>query len=169
MPCLAAGRRLRNFPGKWTQEPAQIRPMPARSVLELCPLPGLEQLPLADVLDLSPFADKSSMSANDDLAWRPMPIPIRSVSDLGAAIRDRRRALDLSQRELAERVGVSRQWIVEIEGGKSRAQLGLVLRTLEALGVNLAMDDGSTASAPGPAISSSDIDALLDRARGRKP
>ncbi len=98
-----------------------------------------------------------------------MPIPIRSVSDLGAAIRDRRRALDLSQRELAERVGVSRQWIVEIEGGKSRAQLGLVLRTLEALGVNLAMDDGSTASAPGPAISSSDIDALLDRARGRKP
>ena len=144
--------------------------MLARSVLELCPLPALEQSPLADVLDLSLFADNSRMSADDDLVWRAMPIPIRSGSDLGAAIRDRRRALDLSQRELAERVGVSRQWIVEIEGGKSRAQLGLVLRTLEALGVNLAVDDGSTATAAlGPAISSSDIDALLDRARGRKP
>ena len=99
-----------------------------------------------------------------------MPIPVRSVTDLGAAIRDRRRALGLSQRELAERVDVSRQWIVEIEGGKSRAELGLVLRTLEALGVDLAIDDGSTAAVtPALAVSPSDIDALLDRARGRKP
>lgn len=99
-----------------------------------------------------------------------MPIPLRSVADFGAAIRDHRRALDLSQRDLAERAGVSRQWIVEIEGGKSRAELGLVLRTLEALGVDLAIDDGSTApSAPAQAISGSDIDALLDRVRGRKP
>ena len=98
-----------------------------------------------------------------------MPIPVRSVTDLGAAIRDRRRALDLSQRDLAERVGVSRQWVVEIEGGKSRAELGLVLRTFEALGVSLAIDDGSTAAAaPRRAVSPSDIDAILDRARGSK-
>ena len=99
-----------------------------------------------------------------------MPIPLRSVTDVSAVIHDARRALGLSQRELAERVGVSRQWVVEIEGGKSRAELGLVLRTLDALGVRLVVDDGSERS---PAIASlvtgADIDALLDRAKGRTP
>ena len=61
----------------------------------------------------------------------------RTPQDLGLLIRDHRRQLGLDQHELAQRVGVSRQWIVEIEGGKPRAALGLVLRTLEALGLEL--------------------------------
>jgi HTH-type transcriptional regulator/antitoxin HipB len=71
------------------------------------------------------------MSANDDIA-------IRTPRDLGALIRDRRRTLGLDQRTLADQVGVSRQWIIEVERGKPRAEVGLVLRTLEALGVRLA-------------------------------
>jgi y4mF family transcriptional regulator len=61
----------------------------------------------------------------------------RTPKDLGLLIRDQRRRLGLDQHDLAQRVGVSRQWVVEIEGGKSRAALVLVLRTLAALGLEL--------------------------------
>ena len=58
---------------------------------------------------------------------------LRTPSDLGLLIRDRRKSLGLDQRELAEKVGVSRLWIIEIEKGKPRAEIGLVMRTLLAL------------------------------------
>jgi DNA-binding XRE family transcriptional regulator len=38
-------------------------------------------------------------------------------------------------------IGVSRQWIVAMEKGKPPAEIGLVLRALTALGVNLDADD----------------------------
>lgn len=71
---------------------------------------------------------------------------LRTPQDIGWAIRERRRALHLDQAELARRVGVSRQWIIGIEKGKGRADLSLVLRTLDALGVVLRSDDESSAS-----------------------
>ena len=67
---------------------------------------------------------------------------IRTPLDLGLAIRDRRRKLKLSQAELARKVGVGRQWVVAIEHGKSRAELGLVLRTVSALDLPLTIDPG---------------------------
>jgi HTH-type transcriptional regulator / antitoxin HipB len=60
---------------------------------------------------------------------------INTARDLGALIKDRRRALNLTQQDLAARVGVRRLWIVELEKGKPRAQISLVLRTLKELGV----------------------------------
>jgi HTH-type transcriptional regulator/antitoxin HipB len=73
---------------------------------------------------------------------------VRTPIDIGAAIRDRRRGLKLGQDELAARVGVSRKWIIDIEKGKPRAEIGLVLRTLDALGLRLSLDDeGSSARA----------------------
>lgn len=62
---------------------------------------------------------------------------IQSPADLGLTIRERRKALQLDQKTLAERVGVSRQWIIDIEHGKPRAELGLVLRTLRELDIQL--------------------------------
>ncbi len=62
---------------------------------------------------------------------------VRTTSDLGAAIRHRRLELDLGQRALAESIGVSREWVVDIEKGKPRAEVGLVLRALNALGLNV--------------------------------
>jgi HTH-type transcriptional regulator/antitoxin HipB len=88
-------------------------------------------------------------------------LPIRNLKDLGAAIRDRRRRLRLDQQTLAERVGVSRQWIIEAERGKPRAPVGLVLRTLEALGLSLAIDEAQDEGR----TSSTDIDAVVRRAR----
>ena len=62
---------------------------------------------------------------------------VRTPSDLGALIRDRRKKLGLDQASLAEKAGTSRQWIVAVERGKPRAEIGLLLRTLTALGVSL--------------------------------
>lgn len=62
---------------------------------------------------------------------------IRTPTDLGLVIRDRRRKLKLNQTELARKVGVGRQWVVAIEHGKPRAELGLVLRALIALDLSL--------------------------------
>lgn len=62
---------------------------------------------------------------------------IRTPTDLGAVIRERRKQLNLDQAGLAKRIGVSRQWVIGIEQGRARAELGLVLRTLDALGIRL--------------------------------
>lgn len=94
---------------------------------------------------------------------------IRTAIDIGLVIRDHRRKLGLDQRVLADRVGVSRQWIVEIEKGKPRAEIGLVLRTLETLGLDLIIDArGTSAPQPTVAVVDVDIDALIDKARGGK-
>ena len=62
---------------------------------------------------------------------------VRTVEALGAAIRKRRRKMGWDQQELAQRVRVSRQWIVEIEAGKPRAEIGLLLNTLQALDLRM--------------------------------
>lgn len=62
---------------------------------------------------------------------------INSAKELGTLVRSERRRRDWSQRELAERVGVSPLWISNFERGKSTAHIGLVLRTLKALDVKL--------------------------------
>lgn len=97
---------------------------------------------------------------------------ITTPADLGAAIRQRRRELGLGQQALADRVGVSRQWIVEIEQGKLRAEIGLLLETLVALDLRLEiLTDGtarpsSTGRPPGDPGRDIDLDALVERARG---
>lgn len=91
---------------------------------------------------------------------------LRNPLDLGAAIRDRRRQLNLDQSDLATQVGVSRKWIIDIERGKPRAEIGLILRTLDALGLRLSLDQPSAAAdTEAPDVTSPDIDAVLDRTR----
>jgi len=92
---------------------------------------------------------------------------IRTPTDLGAIIRDRRTKLGLDQKSLAEKVGVSRQWIVEVEKGKPRAEIGLILRTIEALGIPLAAGDTEkTKGSSGP--SPVDIDSIIASAREKR-
>ena len=81
------------------------------------------------------------------------------------AIRDRRRKLKLSQSQLARKVGVGRQWVVAIEHGKSRAELGLVLRTLSALDLPLTIDPGDRLPWSGDGIPPVDIDAIVNAAK----
>ena len=62
---------------------------------------------------------------------------LNTPRDLGLYIRDRRRALDLTQAGLAASAGVSRRWLSELEAGKSTAEVGLVFKVLHALDVRL--------------------------------
>lgn len=91
---------------------------------------------------------------------------LRMPTDFGAIIRDRRKKLGLGQAELAAQIGASRQWVVSIERGHSRAELGLVLRALDTLGIRLDARENDAISPlvrPGP-----DIDAIVRSARDAK-
>ena len=91
---------------------------------------------------------------------------IRTPRDLGAAIRDHRRRRGLGQQELAEKINASRQWVVEVEKGKARAQIGLVLRAFDALGIALVLDpDVQAGGKDGDADLGFDIDRIVDEAR----
>lgn len=62
---------------------------------------------------------------------------VDTPEDVAASIRSRRRALGLTQAELAARAEVSRQWLVEVESGHPRAEIGRLLEVLKALGLSL--------------------------------
>ncbi|MGE6335051.1 helix-turn-helix transcriptional regulator [Stenotrophomonas sp. NPDC077659] len=96
---------------------------------------------------------------------------LRTSRDLGLVIRQRRKALHWDQAQLAERVGVSRQWVIEMEKGKPRAELQLVLRTLNVLGLILTVDavvgQASSAASSEMPLDVPDIDTIVDGNRMR--
>jgi len=63
---------------------------------------------------------------------------IRTPADLGALIRDHRTRLGLDQKSLAQKVGVSRQWIVDSKkGGKRGPKSACCSAPSVALGITL--------------------------------
>lgn len=95
---------------------------------------------------------------------------VRTPKTLGALIRARRRELKLDQASLAARVGVTRQWLIAVEKGKPTAELGLVLRTLAALGLSLdvGVEDGAQPRRSVPASQSLpqiDIDRIVSASK----
>jgi HTH-type transcriptional regulator/antitoxin HipB len=72
--------------------------------------------------------------------------------------------MGLDQSKLGEKVGVSRQWIIEIEKGKPRAAVGLILRTLNALGIILDARNEPAQKSKASAHEV-DLDALIEAAR----
>jgi y4mF family transcriptional regulator len=65
---------------------------------------------------------------------------VRTAGDLGAVVRSARETAGLTQRELAARTGVSREWLVAFESGKGTAQLRLVLDVLSVLGMTVEVE-----------------------------
>ncbi len=59
---------------------------------------------------------------------------IRSSQELGALLRESRKALKLTQPELALAAGVGVRFIVDLEAGKPTLRLEQVLRVIDALG-----------------------------------
>ncbi len=92
---------------------------------------------------------------------------IRTAAELGLLLRSRRRELGMDQRTLADRIGVSRLWVIEFERGKARAEIGLVLRALLALDLQLDVAPERSAAAPGRS-EPPDIDAIVQNARRRR-
>lgn len=63
-----------------------------------------------------------------------MPHRTLTPSDIAGIVRTARKAQGLRQDELAGAAGVGVRFIVDLEAGKSTAQLGKALQVLEALG-----------------------------------
>ena len=74
---------------------------------------------------------------------------IRTATDLGAFIRERRTKLGMDQTALAKKAGTSRKWLVEVERGKPGAEIGLILRTLKSLEISIDVEaDSSVETSP---------------------
>jgi y4mF family transcriptional regulator len=81
-------------------------------------------------------------------------------------VRGRRNDLGLSQANLAAKASVSRKWVYEFEAGKPTAELGSLLRVLDALGLVLDIGSGGGSAEP-PGRPQVDLDVLLDDYRAR--
>ena len=63
-----------------------------------------------------------------------MPNRVLTPAEIGAVVRNARKAAGLRQYELAGAAGVGLRFLVELERGKPTAQLGKTLEVLRALG-----------------------------------
>lgn len=70
---------------------------------------------------------------------------LHTVRDVGAAAREARVRLKLTQAEVALRAGVSREWLVRLEQGHPRLEMQLVLDTLAVLGLALTVGESEPA------------------------
>ena len=97
-----------------------------------------------------------------------LPVPRRSANQLGQEIRDRRTALNLSVRALAEAAGVSPGYVAAIENGRS-ASTGrapeVSLRVIEGLAAALDCTVIDLTGLPGHAESAHVLFYCLDEAR----
>lgn len=67
---------------------------------------------------------------------------LKSVRELGMAIRDARKAAGLTQQDLSQRARVSRRWLIAIENGESQApDATKIFDTLRALGLTFGIED----------------------------
>jgi y4mF family transcriptional regulator len=69
---------------------------------------------------------------------------LRRPNELAGLFRDGRKRAGWSQTELAEQVGVSRQWVSLVETGKTSVEFDLVLAALQALGYGLFVEPQDT-------------------------
>ncbi len=93
---------------------------------------------------------------------------IRTAADLGAFIRERRTEFGMDQSALAKKAGTSRKWLVEVEQGKPRAEIGLILRTLKSLGVSVDLNADSSLETPSVVNTKTpNINSVLDALKKR--
>jgi len=74
-----------------------------------------------------------------------------ATRSFGLLIRSRRKALNMTQDQLALATGVGRRFLIDLEAGKTTCQLGLSLLVAEALGhrvVDTRTDGGATPHSP---------------------
>lgn len=63
--------------------------------------------------------------------------PARSADDFGARLRARRKELGLTQRDVANVIGVNRRVLSELEHGKATVQLQIALDAALAIGLDV--------------------------------
>lgn len=68
------------------------------------------------------------------------PFRIYTPSSLGDAIRHYRAEAGMTQADLAERAGIQRSYLSELESGKETEQVKRLFRVLRELGVRMTLD-----------------------------
>jgi len=63
---------------------------------------------------------------------------VASARDVGELVRQTRQAASLTQQELADRAGTTRQWIIRLEQGRNTPTMNTVLTALSVLGLEMA-------------------------------
>lgn len=69
---------------------------------------------------------------------------LQAAKKLGAAIKDCRKKLGLTQTQLADLAGVSLNYVSQLENGKPKTQLDKLLAVIDVLGLELALTPGSS-------------------------
>jgi transcriptional regulator with XRE-family HTH domain len=69
-----------------------------------------------------------------------MNIPLTSVLEAGIAIRTLRKHAGIRIDDFAMAAGVSKQFMTDLENGKSTVQMGKVLQLLQRLGIKVGLE-----------------------------
>lgn len=93
------------------------------------------------------------------------------TSHISVAIAEGRKAAGLSQQALADRLGVSRKWVSELERGNPDAEVGLVIRALNETGavLTLRVRGGAVAMPAIDPVGRSQLDIVEELARLDQP
>jgi len=78
----------------------------------------------------------------------------RTTAGLGREIYKLRRHQGITQAELARRAGVSRDWLIRLEQGHDRLEVGKVFAVLDTLGVEAVLSPRAETESP-------ELDALF--------
>lgn len=62
---------------------------------------------------------------------------IKDVADFGKAVKNRRKELGYTQKDLSEITGISASFLSGLENGKATVELGKVLMVVSLLGLNI--------------------------------
>ena len=116
-----------------------------RSALVEKPSPSERSKPSLNALQLIRESIDRPVGAHLPTSFSPPPLPrveatqVIDGAGLGQMIRIRRQMLKLSQQQLADRAGVGRRFIGELEGGKASVELGRTLAVCRTLGLILTL------------------------------
>lgn len=87
------------------------------------------------------------------------------MRDIGHVVRAERLRQGLTQAALAGRIDTTQRWISEIENGKASAEIGQVLRCIQALGlaIEIARPDPEPPVPTRSRVGRPSLDDVLDR------
>ena len=71
---------------------------------------------------------------------------IQDTAQIGAAIREARKRLKVTQKDLAMTSGTGLRFVIDLERGKPTCQIGKILQVLQTLGLRVELS-GSAATA----------------------
>ncbi len=80
------------------------------------------------------------MSLNGNFSWgkkMKSPTKINNPKELGESILRERKKLQLTQKEISDFTDVGRKFVLDVEKGKTTAQIGKIFELLNSLGLEL--------------------------------